>query len=233
MRGFPFGAFSSLNSPASGSMTGPSAEREAPYANSPGSPTEFVPCEPPTRRAATLTRKEQCAIPRKRVVRRLCNLFQVNLHRKAEMLKTKYRPTALTLLIALAGLSQYTVAAEPANAERARFDYMMNCQGCHLPDGDAAGDVPRMKGFVGNFLKVPGGREFLVRVPGSANAALNDARLAELLNWMLLEISPDELPADFRPYTASEVGAYRANPLRDVLQTRAELIQKIAALPHR
>ena len=35
MRGFPFGALSSLNSLAFGSMTGPSAEREAPYANSP------------------------------------------------------------------------------------------------------------------------------------------------------------------------------------------------------
>ena len=35
MRGFPFGTFSSFNSLSSGSMTGPSAEREAPHANSP------------------------------------------------------------------------------------------------------------------------------------------------------------------------------------------------------
>ena len=69
--------------------------------------------------------------------------------------------------------------SEPVNAQRARVDYMLNCQGCHLPDGDSAGDVPRMKDFVGNFLKVPGGREFLVQVPGSANAALDDARLAD------------------------------------------------------
>ena len=34
MRGFPFGAFSSFNSPTFGSMTVPSAEREAPHANS-------------------------------------------------------------------------------------------------------------------------------------------------------------------------------------------------------
>ena len=121
---------------------------------------------------------------------------------------------------------------DPVNTERARVDYMLNCQGCHLPKGDAAGDVPRMRGFVGNFLKVPGGREFLVQVPGSANAALSDARLAELLNWMLLEISRDELPADFRPYTATEVGAYRSTPLADVLATRVELIQKIAALTY-
>ena len=34
MRGFPFGTFSSFNSLSFGSMTGPSAEREAPHANS-------------------------------------------------------------------------------------------------------------------------------------------------------------------------------------------------------
>ena len=34
MRGFPFGTFSSFNSLSFGSMTGPSAEREAPYATS-------------------------------------------------------------------------------------------------------------------------------------------------------------------------------------------------------
>ena len=130
------------------------------------------------------------------------------------------------------GLAPPVAAAEPANAERARIDYMLNCQGCHLPRGEGAGDVPRMTNFVGNFLKVPGGREFLVQVPGSANAALDDTRLAELLNWMLIEISRDQLPADFRPYTGEEVRSYRAVPLRDVLQTRAQLIQKIASLRH-
>ncbi len=132
------------------------------------------------------------------------------------------------MLILMAGVLQPSAFADPMNAQQARVDYMLNCQGCHLPDGDGAGDVPRMKGFVGNFLKVAGGREFLVRVPGSANAALSDARLAELLNWMLLEISRDELPAHFRPYSAAEVGDYRSKPLEDVLRTRAELIQKIA-----
>ena len=117
------------------------------------------------------------------------------------------------------------------NADRARVNYMLNCQGCHLPDGDGVGDIPRMKGFVGNFLRVPGGREFVVRVPGSANAALDDAFLAELLNWMLVEISAGELPEDFQPYTAEEVGRYRAQPLSDVNAVRTALVQKIAQLP--
>ena len=116
------------------------------------------------------------------------------------------------------------------NADRARINYMLNCQGCHLPDGGGVGDIPQMKNFVGNFLKVPGGRAFLVQVPGSANAALDDAALAELLNWMLLEISAAQLPKDFQPYTAAEVGQYRAAPLSDVNAVRLPLIQKIALL---
>ena len=126
-----------------------------------------------------------------------------------------------------------TVAADDGivNAERARVHYMLNCQGCHLPDGDGIGDIPRMKGFVGNFLRVSGGREFLVQVPGAANAALDDAALAELLNWMLVEISAAQLPEDFEPYTGAEVGRYRAQPLSDVNAVRTELVQKIAHLP--
>ena len=125
-----------------------------------------------------------------------------------------------------------TAAADGAvvNPDRARINYMLNCQGCHLPDGGGVGDIPQMKDFVGNFLKVPGGRAFVVQVPGSANAALDDAALAELLNWMLLEISAAQLPEDFQPYTAAEVGQYRASPLSDVNAVRLPLIQKIALL---
>ena len=134
-------------------------------------------------------------------------------------------------LLALA-LAAAAAVADPAsvNAERARINYMLNCQGCHLPDGGGVGDIPQMKNFVGNFLKVPGGRAFVVQVPGSANAALDDAALAELLNWMLLEISAAQLPDDFQPYTAAEVGQYRASPLSDVNAVRLPLIQKIALL---
>ncbi len=131
--------------------------------------------------------------------------------------------------LALATASAAADGAE-VNADRARVNYMLNCQGCHLPDGSGVGDIPQMRNFVGNFLKVPGGRAFLVQVPGSANAALGDAALAELLNWMLLEISAAQLPQDFRPYTADEVGQYRAAPLSDVNAVRLPLIQKIALL---
>jgi len=119
------------------------------------------------------------------------------------------------------------------NAERARVNYMLNCQGCHGPDGVGAADgvVPQMKNFVGKFLSVPEGRAFIVRVPGSANAALTDAQLAEVLNWMLPTISAAELPLDFMPYTAAEVAALRERPLADVEGLRAKLVARIEDQP--
>jgi len=115
------------------------------------------------------------------------------------------------------------------NPARARVNYMLNCQGCHGAGGAGTRDgaVPVMQNFVGKFLTVRDGREFLVRVPGSANAALGDAALAELLNWMLPQISPAQIPADFQPYTAAEVGELRRHPLEDVERERARLIGRM------
>lgn len=139
------------------------------------------------------------------------------------------RPFVSLLMLVCAG---HALAAPPGvdNAERAKVNYMLNCQGCHGPEGTGTidGAVPAMKDFVGKFLSVDGGREFLVQVPGSANAALSDAALAEVLNWMLPQISPAEIPADFKPYTVDEVADLRRHPLEDVFAERERLV---AAMP--
>ncbi|MEZ5560952.1 MAG: hypothetical protein R3E86_20725 [Pseudomonadales bacterium] len=135
------------------------------------------------------------------------------------------RTIALLLLACAAPLW----AAEPVHdAQRARLNYMLNCQGCHLPDGQGIADtVPTLHDFVGRFLSVPGGREYLVQVPGSANAALDDAALADLLNWLLVTLSPAQLPEHWQPYSAEEVGRLRASPLSEVQQTRAALVARM------
>ncbi len=128
------------------------------------------------------------------------------------------------------------LAVEPApgvsEPARAQFNYMMHCQGCHGPHGTGTTDgaVPTMQGFLGNFLKVDQGREFLVRVPGSANADLSDAALAEVLNWLLPRISAAQIPRDFRPYSESEVAEWRGEPLLDVSGMRQTLIGRMAEL---
>ena len=120
------------------------------------------------------------------------------------------------------------VMAAPPDATRALQNYTLNCQGCHLADASGMeGRVPRLRGEVGRFLHVPGGREYLIRVPGVATTPLDDAALAELMNWLLGEFSATELPDDFRPYTAAEVGALRRHPLVEVEAARARLLQSM------
>lgn len=126
------------------------------------------------------------------------------------------------------------VSAGPAAATAPVVaDYMLSCQGCHLPDGSGfpAHGVPAFPGFVGRFLHVDGGREFLIRVPGVAQSGLPDDRLATLMNWLLKTYSAAELPPDFHPYTASEIAQWRRLPLVDVRATRAQLVQRMARLP--
>lgn len=124
------------------------------------------------------------------------------------------------LAFALATLLCASAAADP------RIDYMLQCQGCHLADGGGKpGAVPALRGSVGRFLAAPGGREFLVRVPGSSQSPLSDARLAAVLNWVLEHFDPGHLPPDFTPFTADEVARVRRPPLTDVESARRALLK--------
>ena len=110
------------------------------------------------------------------------------------------------------------------------LDYALNCQGCHRADGTGTpGSVPVLAGSVAKFLKVPGGREYLSQVPGAAQAPIDDAALAAVLNWMVDRFDHADVPADFRPYTPEEVGRLRGAPIIDVT-TRRALIEKIERL---
>lgn len=107
--------------------------------------------------------------------------------------------------------------------------WVLNCQGCHRADATGSVDTaPALAGMVAKFTRVPGGREYLARVPGVATAPLPDAELAELLNWMLWRFDSADLGAQFRPYTAEEIGALRSHPLRtEASRVRAQLLVKI------
>ena len=80
---------------------------------------------------------------------------------------------------------------------------------------------------MGDFLKVPGGREYLVDVPGVAASSLTDAEVAEVLNWLLYTFNKPELPADFKPYTAAEIAAYRPHQLIKITETRDDLVRRL------
>lgn len=110
-----------------------------------------------------------------------------------------------------------------SNGRRPQVNYMLECQGCHLPDGSGmTGRVPALRGQIHRFLQVQGGREFLVQVPGSANSKLSDNDLASLMDWMLVEFGGLK-PGSFKPYSAEEVSKYRKVKLANVPAMRAAL----------
>lgn len=118
-------------------------------------------------------------------------------------------------MLAAAAVGAPSAPAGVADPQRAWQNWTLNCQGCHRIDGSGdAQTAPSLAGIVAQFLLVPGGREYLARVPGVATSPFSDADLAELLNWMLWRFDAADLPADFKPYTAEEMHALRAAPLR-------------------
>jgi mono/diheme cytochrome c family protein len=134
------------------------------------------------------------------------------------------RPTALALALTL------LLAAVSARAETPQIDYLLQCQGCHRADGgDTPGSVPPLRDFVGRFLAVSGGREYLIRVPGSAQSPLDDAELAAVLNWVIEQFGPAEVAASFTPFTTEEVARVRTPPLTDVQSVRNDLLSRMAA----
>jgi len=103
-------------------------------------------------------------------------------------------------------------------------DFVLYCSGCHGPDGAGTpGVVPPLSGLAA-LLETKAGREYLVRVPGVAQASLDDARLAALLNWVLAEYS-GRTPSP--PYAGAEVGALRRRPLRDPARARNAALRRV------
>lgn len=131
----------------------------------------------------------------------------------------------VAVALALAGQA---AQAEPADI-RARRHYALHCIGCHLADGSGAPEkgIPGMRGTLAAFLAVPGGREYLVQVPGVMNSGLSDHDVAELMNWLIPRMSDGAGPLQ-PPYTAQEIGRLRASRPLDIAATRRRLLDRMA-----
>jgi hypothetical protein len=138
-------------------------------------------------------------------------------------------PVALTLAVAgLAGASDYAPGEPLERFTGPKADFAFRCKGCHGFAGEGTpGHVPQLDGFVGLFTWVPEGREYLTRVPGVARAALNDERLAGVLNWMLETYGAGQVAPGFAPFTPEEVGAARRRPLPRRQQVRDGLVAEL------
>lgn len=134
------------------------------------------------------------------------------------------RGRALWLGAALLALAPALVSA----GYTAKTNYILHCQGCHGADGIGGipGEIPPLLNSMGYFLHIPGGRSYLVQVPGVAQAPIDDAELAALLNYTLRHYSSAQLPTPFLPYSREEVARDRRS-VSDIVELRAELIAAI------
>lgn len=133
---------------------------------------------------------------------------------------SRRRSCRALLLLAVAALAAPLVVAEERTPQ---VNYLLHCGGCHLPDGRGAPPIPSLTDEVVQLSAIEAVRRYLVQVPGSSQAPVSDAELAEILNWVFTELRTVPLPADFVPLTAEEVAAARTDVLLDPLRERARL----------
>lgn len=134
--------------------------------------------------------------------------------------------------LALTGLLAWLVAGAAGGAGAranalhydAAMNYRMHCEGCHQADGSGQpGFIPAFRGSVARFLATSEGRAYLARVPGTAQSLLSDAERAEVLNWIVTRFDAEHVPANFTPYTASELAPWRYDALSNPGTIRARL----------
>jgi mono/diheme cytochrome c family protein len=128
---------------------------------------------------------------------------------------------AVTLLPASAGQA----LERPESATNVAQNYVLFCGGCHGEAGRGVPHkVPALAEKIGRYLRVEGGREFLVRVPGVANSQLSDAAAAAVMNLCLEKFAAPVERAGVAPYTAADIAAARRQPMLEVERVRHALL---------
>lgn len=102
-----------------------------------------------------------------------------------------YHNSLTVLGLAWLGLSgiispSHAQTNQPAKISSPSNLYILHCSGCHGMDGRGSelSKVPDLH-TMGGFLKIDGGRQFIVNVPGVTNSSLNPAEVASVTNWII------------------------------------------------
>ncbi len=141
---------------------------------------------------------------------------------------------ALPLVCSLIGAPTLAPDAQPAEPTTAlpQVNYMLNCMGCHVADGSgASGKVPSMRHSLVPLSSSAAGRRYLVQVPGASQSPLSNRELAQVLSWMVRNLSAQPVPRGFVDFTAEEVAGYRKTPLVKVRETRVRLLSVGSSRP--
>lgn len=141
--------------------------------------------------------------------------------------------SVLTKGLILLALMSCTVRSASAD-DLSRDKYVLFCAGCHGVEGEGGGGEGGTKKIfpfvasVGVFLNDPQGRRYLANVGGVTSAGMTATETAQVLNYILTTFATTSLPADFKPFTASEIDAIRKLRVDDPLVIRRELAARLA-----
>jgi mono/diheme cytochrome c family protein len=147
-----------------------------------------------------------------------------------------------------AALALLLLSSAGARAADGQDIFRSICAPCHQDSGAGVpGVYPPLADHIGRFARIPKGRRYLTRVVTHGlfgpievegtnyagfmppQAQLSDEEVAAVLDYSLSELSPKQLPSDFEPLTADEVGGYReaeASP-SEMVKEREALLQKL------
>ena len=129
------------------------------------------------------------------------------------------RAAPLLLLLALAA---------PANAQdQGHRDYILRCAGCHGMEGKGTevGGVPAFPDSIGAIAGFDAGRTYILHVPGVQSASLDEAAIAEVMNYVLRNWSDGTA----EPFTEAEVQARQDRRVPDIVAARRDIVLELRA----
>lgn len=131
------------------------------------------------------------------------------------------KPGALYWAMLLTGMAMPVSAAEIGHA---RADYILRCSGCHGLNGNGTveGGIPAFPNSVSHIAGIDIGRTYILHVPGVISTDMTDARIADVLNYIV-----DKWGDGDTHFSAGEVTRRRAIPVGDVVALRRKVVEEL------
>ena len=119
--------------------------------------------------------------------------------------------------LAAAPLSSAPLSSVMQPLPSGQSHYMESCGGCHGLNGvSSRPHVPQLRDDAGYLLCTAEARDYALRLPNVAFAAMSPQQMADTMNFVAFDLGGATVPRGARRFTAREVLAARSAPLKGV-----------------
>lgn len=120
-------------------------------------------------------------------------------------------------------------SAALAQGRSAHVNYILRCAGCHgmTGEGTETGGVPTFLDSISALAADEAGRTYIAHVPGVNSADLSADEIAAVLNYVVEEWG--DPATSVPPFTGEEVARRHAEPMRDIVAARRQVVDRLAA----